>query len=75
MGEEMEEREDEGLEGLVEKGLGGRERVEDDGGGVRSGNHHVLVEVGLHEGGVEGEECGEEERRGGGEGGEDLVTD
>lgn len=71
----MEEREDEGLQGLVEEGLRGRERVEDDGGGVRGGHHHVLVKVRVHEGGVEGEECGEEERRRGGEGCEDLVAD
>ena len=45
---------------MVEEGLGGREGVEDDGGGVRGGNEDVVMEIGIDEGGVEGAEKGEE---------------
>lgn len=48
---------------MVEEGLGGREGVEDDGGGVRGGNKDVVMVIGIDEGGVEGAEGGEEEGR------------
>ena len=48
---------------MVEEGLGGREGVEDDGGGVRGGNKDVVMVIGIDVGGVEGAEGGEEEGR------------